>query len=272
MRGRLTLRKRSPLAVLLRIPLYLGLFALTFWGYSYLTAKKFPAQPPMGDATQLYSEEFSFATSWPFYYKYYLYKPDSYDPAQKYPLVVLLHGVSRHMHGGRYILADQIRQKHPSFVLVPIAPESMIWGYMEPTEERWASALAFDAIRDIQGSFSIDRDRIYISGYSMGGTGTFAMVEKYPATFAAALVLCGSWDPARAEIFPGDVPIVSAQGSEDNPARARAMVAALKQQGKQAYYREYPGVGHNVWDYVYTDLRMWDWLFAQRRQESSISR
>lgn len=252
--------------LLLRVPLYLALFFLTFWIYSYLVAKDYPEKPPMAEATSRYEEHFNFAASWPYFYKYYLYKPDGYDQNRKYPLLVLLHGVSRHMYGGKYVLADAIRQKHPSFILVPIAPKSMIWGYPRWTEERSAAPLAFDALRAVQNAYSIDPDRIYISGYSMGGTGTFAMLEEHPDTFAAALVLCGAWDPRRADRFPSDVPIVLARGSEDKPEPSRVLIAALQQQGKPANYIEYRGVGHNVWDAIYPDPRIWDWLFAQHRK------
>lgn len=218
----------------------------------------------MRGLTSQYAETFSFAPYWPFYYKYYLYTPENYDPKRKYPLVVLLHGVSRHMRGGEYILAPTIQQKHPSFILVPIAPKMLVWGSPEQAGAFEAVGLAMDAIEKTEERFSIDPNRIYVSGYSMGGTGTFAMLEDYPRTFAAAVALCGTWNPERAHLFPDDVPIFAAHGSEDNPEMSLRMISALKAAGKNAYYREYPGVGHNVWDYVYTDPRIWDWLFAQR--------
>lgn len=218
----------------------------------------------MGPLTSRYSENFSLAATWPFYYKYYLYVPQGYTGIQDYPLVVLLHGVSRHMRGGSYILDKSIQQKHPSFVLVPIAPKGLTW----QSEKRYSSGskLAFDAIEDVQSKFRIDRNRIYLSGYSMGGTGTFAMLEDYPDTFAAALALCGVWSPSRAKLFPDNIPIVAAHGSEDNPETSRNMISALQKAGKVAKYMEYPGIGHNVWDYVYTDPQVWDWLFSQQRK------
>jgi len=183
-------------------------------------------------------------------------------------LLVLLHVVSRHMHGGRYILAEAVRAKHPAFVLVPIAPKSMRWSSLDGSMSD-ATPLAVDAVHEVQRRHSIDSSRIYISGYSMGGVGTFAMLEKYPDLFAAALALCGGWDASRAWRFPDDVPVLAAHGSEDHPESSRAMISALAQDGKEAYYREYPGVGHNVWDYAYRDPANWDWLFAQRRETAN---
>lgn len=248
----------------LRILLYPVLLLATAWASAHLTVKSYPENPPMGPLTSRYSENFSLAATWPFYYKYYLYVPQGYTGIQDYPLVVLLHGVSRHMRGGSYILDKSIQQKHPSFVLVPIAPKGLTW----QSEKRYSSGskLAFDAIEDVQSKFRIDRNRIYLSGYSMGGTGTFAMLEDYPDTFAAALALCGVWSPSRAKLFPDNIPIVAAHGSEDNPETSRNMISALQKAGKVAKYMEYPGIGHNVWDYVYTDPQVWDWLFSQQRK------
>ncbi len=253
--------------LILGIPIFIGFLFVVFWFGSYLIAKSYPEKPPMGSATEEYEERFSFASSWPFYYKYYLYQPANYNPEQKYPLVVLLHGVSRHMYGGKYIF-EEAAKKYPSFVLVPIAPKNMIWAYPTRHSRREAYPLAMDAIEDVQKDFSIDPSRIYASGYSMGGYGTFGLVEHYPDVFAAALVLCGEWDFERAKFFPDDVPILAAHGSKDKPSIAREMIQALQDEGKPAEFRLYEDVGHNVWDYVYKDISMWDWLYAQRRNEN----
>lgn len=257
--------KQSKSALLLRIPLYLVLLFFSFWIFAWWTAKSFPENPPMGELTAQYQEKFSFAPSWPFFYKYYLHTPENYDKTKQYPLVLLLHGVSRHMRGGEYILDAAIKIKHQSFVLVPIAPEGMIWGFPNAPVRSEAAPLAYNAVRKVQKKFAIDPSRTYVSGYSMGGAGTFAMIEKYPDTFAAAVALCGAWIPERANLFPKGIPILAAHGERDNPSTSIDMVNALSKQSGTAFYREYPGVGHNVWDYVYTDARIWDWLFSQRR-------
>jgi len=185
--------------------------------------------------------------------------PQGYDPKCRYPLVVLLHGVSRHMYGGRYILHPSVRQQHPSFVMGPIAPKNMMG---------WESAtgLVRDSMRQVQKRYTIDPNRLYVSGYSMGGNGSFAMLKAYPNIFSAALILCGAWDPRDAAAFPADVPMLLTYGSLDHPAAGQATIAALQQQRKLAYYREYPGVEHNVWDSVYADPAMWGWLFANQRR------
>lgn len=237
----------------------------------YASVLVYPWAPPMQQATAFYQQHVTFILRWPFFYKYYLYVPPDAETQEPYPLVVLLHGVSRHMYGGRYILADRIQQRHPSFVLVPIAPLATIWGAPGADDsDQMAVALPLirDAIMKVESAYKIDQHRIYISGYSMGGVGTFAAIKAYPNLFAAAIPLCGNWDPSEASVFPQNVPVFAFHGSNDNPSSTRLMIDALRASGHRAYYREYPDVGHNVWDYVYSDLAVWDWLFDQRRADS----
>ncbi len=246
-----------------RIFIYTLLLVIISGGALYYKIRSYPAIPPMRALTSAYTEHYNIAPAWPFLFRYYLYAPKNYNARSHYPLVVLLHGVSRHMRGGEYLLAEAMKSRHPAFILVPIAPKGMIWGY--PDLKGGAAPMAMKAIHSVQKKFPIDEKRIYVSGYSMGGAGTFAMVEQYPNVFAAALPLCGGWDPNRAALFPNDVPILAARGSLDYPELSRNVVESLVRNRKPAQFIEYPNVGHNVWDYVYTDIKIWDWLFAQRR-------
>ncbi len=228
----------------------------------------YPAQPPMLNRTSLYEVKYSFAETRPYYFKYYLYTPKDYDPAKKYPLLLLLHGASRHMHGGYYALDPAIQIRFPAFIVVPIAPEGTRWDIIAPKERLSSAApLAMTAVQQVLEAYSIDRSRIYVSGYSMGGSGTYAMIESYPDVFAGALVLCGSWPPAHASRFPADVPILAVHGSNDNPEAGRQIIEALRAQNKPASFMELEGMGHDVWTYTYTNLAMWNVLFSLKRSQ-----
>lgn len=258
--------KKSLLSrILLRVPVYLFLAGITFWGMAYWNASKYPPAPPMEEMTSSYRQMFSFATAWPFYYKYYLYSPKNYDPNRAYPALILLHGQSRHMWGGQAVLRTGAQAKHDAFIIVPIAPAEMVWAAPNGVE-RSALPLAIDALRDVQSKYNIDEKRVYVSGYSMGGTGTFAIVEQYPDIFAAAMPLCGYWPADRAERFPNNVPLLALHGQNDSPEGSRDIVNALSATRRPAFFREYPNVGHDVWTYAYADIRMWDWLFANKRK------
>jgi len=229
----------------------------------------FPAAPPMQSMTSRYQEIITTTSSWPYAFKYYLYVPEHYDPTRTYPLVLLLHGSSRHMYGGAYYLTRGISQTHPAFVLVPIAPADMVW--TEPVGQAptapAAATLALQAIQEVEQAYAVDTRRIYVSGYSLGGIGALGMVLQHPDVFAAALVLCGTWPVQDATHFP-QVPLYITHGARDTTIPPpRELVAALQQAGKPVSYTEYPGVGHDVWNYVYTSPAMWDWLFAQARKD-----
>ncbi len=240
-----------------------------FGGILYYHAKFDGYAPPMQEITSKYQERIAFALHWPFFYKYYLYVPEGYqqNPKASYPLVVLLHGGSRHMYGGRMILDVRVQQVNPTLVLVPIAPRNMLWDRPDSSSSlTTALPLMRAAIDEVSKNYRVDSKRIYVSGYSMGGVGTYAAVRAYPTLFAAAMPLCGVWDARQANLFPKDVPLAIFHGAADRPENDRAMAAALKATGHKVIYQEYAGVGHNVWDYVYTDPRMWNWMLAQRRE------
>lgn len=242
---------------------FLGFFM--FWGMAFWNASKYPAEPPMQESTASYRQIFSFAASWPFYYKYYLYTPSNYDASRSYPVLMLLHGQNRHMWGGHAVLKTGAQAKYDAFVIVPIAPAEMVWAAPDGTG-RSALPLAIDALRDVQKKYNIDGRKIFVSGYSMGGTGTFAIIERYPDIFAAAMPLCGYWPAERAGRFPAHVSVLALHGQNDSPEGSRDIVNALKAAGRPAFFREYPNLGHDVWTYAYSDIRMWDWLFSNRKQ------
>jgi len=228
----------------------------------------YPQTPPMMTRTALFAVKYSFADTRPYYFKYYLYTPTDYDPAKKYPLLLLLHGVTRFMHGGYYVTDPEIQRRHPSFVLVPIAPEGTRWDILKPSDMlNSAVPLAMTALQQVLDGYSIDRSRIYISGSSMGGSGTYAMIERYPDIFAGALVLCGSWPGAHASRFPANMPILAVHGSEDTPSAGRQIIDALRAQGKPASFKVYDGVGHDIWRHTYTDPAIWNILFSLKRSQ-----
>jgi predicted peptidase len=90
-----------------------------------------------------------------------------------------------------------------------------------------------------------------------------------PQIFAAAIPVCGGWDPADAEKMK-DVPLWVFHGEADGTVqaeRSRSMIDAIKQAGGSPKYTEYPGMGHNSWLKAYAAASTWEWLFAQRRSD-----
>lgn len=227
----------------------------------------YPEKPPMEEATEKYRVHYSLAAMPPFLFKYYLYSPSDYDPAQSYPLVLMLHGSSRHMHGGIYATRSGVQNKHPMFVLVPIAPPYFRWA--KPGFPLQAHGFAARAIKNVFKSYAIDPNRVYVTGYSLGGAGTFGMLAHYPDLFAAAAPLCGYWSEGLADYraMP-DIPVQIHHGTQDSIVpyeRSEDAYTALKTLNVDVELKPHYQRGHNIWDTVYRDEQFWDWLMMQRR-------
>jgi len=197
------------------------------------------------------------------------------DGGSKYPLVVCLHGVGGRGEGnlrnlgGTYaaaVLAEPaLREKHPCFVLVPQCPPGRTWSARPAAAPHLAAVLQL--VDTLLKDRPVDPDRVYVTGQSMGGYGTWAALAARPGLFAAAMPVCGGGDPAAAARFK-HVPVWAFHGERDTtvrPEQSQRMIAALKAAGASPKYTEFPGVGHGCWLQTYTTPGVWDWLFDQRR-------
>lgn len=212
-----------------------------------------------------------------------LLQPQDYDPQTKYPLVLFLHGagergddnIKQLIHGMNDFASDEIRAKYPCFVVAPQCPKEQKWvevnwsasSHDMPAQPAGPLRLTMEAIAGLEKEFSIDPDRIYVTGLSMGGYGTWDAIARYPGRFAAAAPICGGGDPAQAGKI-ARVPLWVFHGGKDGvvkPERSRQMVEAVKQAGGNPKYTEYPNAGHDAWSATYKNPEFYAWLFAQRR-------
>jgi predicted peptidase len=209
---------------------------------------------------------------------YRLFIPPHYDQKKKYPLVVYLHGGGgrgndnqKQIDGGNGYLvdlftADDTQSHYPSFV---VAPQSPAEGWIENdsiTPTRHLRSV-YEIVRELQRTYNIDEARIYVSGQSMGGFGTFAIISQYPRTFAGAVALCGGGDPSKVERLK-NVPVWVFHGAKDESVpveRSRTIVAAIKNAGGKVRYTEFADVGHIIWPSVVKETELLPWLFAQRK-------
>jgi len=127
--------------------------------------------------------------------------------------------------------------------------------------------LAFEVVDSLLAELPIDRTRIYVTGHSMGGAGTWHMIAHRPRFFAAAVPVCGHPLPETAPLVK-DVPIWNFHGATDDvePVEtSRVMIEAIRKAGGRPRHTEYPGVGHTVFAWAYTEPALVEWLFAQKR-------
>ena len=209
--------------------------------------------------------------------------PD-YDTLRKYPLVIFLHGSGERGNdneaqlkwGVMNFATDQAMIMHPAIVIAPQCPEHMQWGNfsrgagtnltLQPAPSK-PMELLIELIRQAIKNLPVDTNRIYITGLSMGGFGTFDAIERYPHLFAAAVPVCGAGDVSRAETI-AHIPIWIFLGSEDaavNPLYSLEMLKALTKVGAHPGFTQYPEVGHFSWLGAYSDPLMMEWLFRQHK-------
>ena len=210
---------------------------------------------------------------------YHLMKPVDFDAKKSYPVLLFLHGM-----GGcgsdnkknltdagvpRMFADDTLRSKYPAFVLVPQCPRGSFWaGSIRGSKRPTMAALAVKMLEAVGKEFKVDKRRIYITGLSLGGFGTFGIVSARPDLFAAAVPVCGGWRKGKDIKAMAAVPFWIFHGGADNvvPARlSKEMADALKAAGGRVKHTEYPGVRHNSWTKAYNTPELWKWLFAQKK-------
>jgi predicted peptidase len=210
--------------------------------------------------------------------RYAVYAPP--DAGQKsYPLILWLHGAGSRgddfgpllndsdRHGLGYLARPDIQAKYPAIIVAPQIPVSRGWGRRDgsgPTPERNVTWAIFEHTRQ---EFKADAARLYVMGVSMGGFATWAMITEHPATFAAAVPICGGGDTTKAAAIK-DTPVWAFHGDQDDTVSveySRNMIDALKKAGGQPKYTEFKGVGHNSWEPAFKEPELLNWLFAQKR-------
>lgn len=214
---------------------------------------------------------------------YRLLMPASYDPDKKYPLVLFFHGAGERgsdnkkqlVHGMAEFASDKIMADYQCFVVAPQCPDNQQWvdtpwsadSHTLPEMPAPALRQSLELVASLSKVLSIDADRIYVTGLSMGGFGAWDAICRRPELFAAAAPVCGGGDTGQAKRI-AKVPVWAFHGELDTAVktkRSRDMIAALKEAGGSPKYTEYKGVGHDSWSATYKDPEFYKWLFAQKR-------
>lgn len=200
---------------------------------------------------------------------YLLYLPEGYGADDsRWPLVLFLHGAGERgrdiervrIHGPAKLIAQG--RKFPFILVAPQCPEYEVW------DTRVLAALLDEVI----GRYRVDEDRVYCTGLSMGGYGTWALAMAQPRRFAAIVPICGGGCLQQllvARLKP--VPVWCFHGAKDPVvplAESQVLVNGLKETGGNVRFTVYPDAGHDAWTQTYEDPAVWDWLLSQRRTPS----
>jgi predicted peptidase len=202
---------------------------------------------------------------------YLLYLPADYNkPAdRKWPLIFFLHG-----SGERGADVMKVKKNGPPMIVEnepdsPLAKQFIVVSPQCPAGKSWKADDLSALLDDVMAKYRVDADRVYLTGLSMGGFGTWALAAKSPERFAAIAPMCGGGSPASADrlkslptwVFHGeDDPTVPIQKSQE-------MVDALKAVGADVKFTKYPGVGHDCWTKSYANLDLYSWFLSHKRGE-----
>ncbi|MDP7362174.1 MAG: prolyl oligopeptidase family serine peptidase [Candidatus Latescibacteria bacterium] len=209
--------------------------------------------------------------------------PADYDSAQSYPLMVMLHGFGGTPRGAiQSVMGGEEEDLNHQFLIVAPANRGNI-GYTHHIGE----ADVWQVLADVQRLYNVDENRIYLTGVSMGGGGTWHLGLRHADRFAAIASVCGftDWrveaflvasasDPLREQVLDTasplswaenatHLPVLAAHGEADPVVKvghSRRMVARLREMGAPVEYEEYPGVGHVSWNETYAKGRIFEWF------------
>lgn len=190
------------------------------------------------------------------------------------PLVIFLHGAGERgsdnkaqlKHGIASILSWGERTGNQFVLLVPQCPKGIWWTTSKGGKGPLGDVMA--VVDDLVKKQAIDQKRIYLTGLSMGGYGSWELLRRKPEFFAAAIPICGGGSTKDAVKFK-DVPLWVFHGDKDTvvrPEQSRKMVAALKEAGGKPKYTEYKGVDHDSWSATYANDEVLAWLFSQKKK------
>jgi predicted peptidase len=198
-------------------------------------------------------------------YHYLLYNPSLKAKKKdvKWPLLVFLHG--RGERGNNLNLVKKhgpakiVEHKDLPFIIAsPQCPRTDLW---------WNPKIVAGLVDELLQKHPIDPTKVYLTGLSQGGFGTWATAAEYPEKFAAIAPVCGGGKVQWAKKY-GSLPIWNFHGDADNvvPVRlSRGMVEAIRKAGGKIKHTEYPGVGHDSWTKTYRDPKLYEWFLSHSK-------
>jgi predicted peptidase len=216
-------------------------------------------------------------------YKYQVFVPEDWTDKKKWPVILFLHGAGERGDDG--LIQTEVgvgtairryRSRVPAIVVMPQCRKDVWW-----TSDAMGD-MAMAALAQAQKEFHGDSARIYLTGLSMGGYGTWYLAGKYPGKFAAIAPICGGIlmpDLARKQAPDDTKPYTETAGKigKDTPTwifhggddpvvpvtESQRMAAAMKALGGEVKYTEYPGVGHNSWEKAYAEPELFTWMLSK---------
>lgn len=196
---------------------------------------------------------------------YLLHLPENYESQETWPLIVFLHGAGERgdniakvkVHG-----PPKLVESKPDFPFIVVSPQC-------PSGQRWNAPDIMALIQHIKTKYPVDNERIYLTGLSMGGYGTWDIATKYPDDFAAIAPICGGGNPRFARRI-SHLPTWVFHGAKDTVvpiSQSESMVNAMEAAGGKPRFTIYPTAGHDSWTATYNNPELFEWFLQHTKQK-----
>jgi len=208
---------------------------------------------------------------------YRIHIPAKISTKKPCPLVLFLHGSGERgndntrqlIYGTPPLLAYSQKNNIPLIIVAPQCPEGESWAnsHTMPKKTTVPMMLTIELIQKLITTLPVDTNRIYVTGLSMGGFGTWDIIQRKPNMFAAAIPICGGGDTNMVSVIK-NIPIWVFHGGSDGVVKTKHsqdMVAALKNAGSKVKYTEYEGIGHFSWKRTYSNDKVLEWFLSQKK-------
>jgi predicted peptidase len=210
-------------------------------------------------------------------HKYVVFVPHDYKKDKPTPTILFLHGAgeTKQKEGAKpkttpkmpveVGIGPAIKKREKTFPFLTIIPQAPRFGWGAGTD---GGKLALAILEEVEKNYNVDKKRIYLTGLSMGGMGTWSLAMAMPDKWAAIVPICGRGDVKSADKIK-DLPCWAFHGDADTAvpvSGSRDMIEAIKKAGGDPKYTEYPKVGHNSWDRAYGTDELYEWLLKQSKK------
>ena len=227
--------------------------------------KSHPALPP-GQHSQTFDKTITKTLSC----NYLLFLPEGYGHRQqRWPMILFLHGAGERGSDLKKVKKHgppKIVEKRKDFPFIVVSPQC-------PQNEWWTDKieLLINLLDDIVSRYRVDTERIYLTGLSMGGYGTWALAAAYPDRFAAIAPICGGGNRIMAYRL-SNVPVWAFHGAKDKVVplkESEEMVEAINARGGNAKLTVYPDAGHDSWTVTYNNQELYDWFLKHSKSRKT---
>lgn len=195
---------------------------------------------------------------------YLLFLPKDYEKKDSWPLLLFLHGAGERGSDLELVKTHgppKIVESKPDFPFIVVSPQC-------PKDEWWEPFALVALLDDVSQKYKVDPDRVYVTGLSMGGFGTWALAARAPDRFAAIVPICGGGERFQARRLQ-DIPVWVFHGAKDEAVpldRSEEMVEAVRRAGGDVRFTVYPDAAHDSWTETYNNPELYDWLLKQKRR------